>query len=50
MPVFKWRSKELWTDSDNCGLNKNSFVKGYFEDFDSDLGGTKVIGSGRNQM
>ena len=42
--------KELWTDwHENCGLSKNYFWKGYLEDYDSDIGGTKMIGSRKNQ-
>lgn len=38
--------KELWTDSDKCRLNKNYFLKGYFEDYDLNFGGCEVINSG----
>lgn len=35
--------KKLWTDNDNCGLSKNSFLKVYLEDYDAGFGGAKVI-------
>ena len=41
--------KESWTDSYNCGLSWNSFWKGYFEDYDSNTGEGKVIGSRMSQ-
>ena len=41
--------KQLWADThDSCGLSRVSFRKGYLEDYDFE--GTKVIGSGKNQV
>lgn len=55
MSIFKRGSKE--PNRKNCGRrqwqlgpNKSPFEKGYSEDYNSDFGGTKVIGSGRNHM
>jgi len=47
--IHDWSSgkEEMFPKFNQCVY---SCSQGYFEDYDSDFGGTTVIGSGRNHM